>query len=297
MTSTAKRPPAVVLLVEDDLGDQILTQEAFRGLKVPCELRIVGDGKEALDYLYRRGSFESDCSAPRPDLILLDLNMPRVNGQQVAEQVHADPDLRGIPVVVLTTSQREEDVVRAYGRGVASFIRKPLDFKLFMAAVQQLEHLIKFVATLKSLRGRTRLTDRQIYRVLRHQQQLEHLVDTLFDHQINQIESFLARRGGEPDPPGVAESFTQESIVRLAQKILGAGPAEKALLGGPVTVESSGAGGQAGPAGPASGLLELARALESPREESLTERRSTEKPDGGRREEAQSSARGCTEPL
>ena len=149
VTSAKSCAPAVVLLVEDDPGDQILTQEAFKTLKVPHELRVVSDGKEALDYLYQRGAFESP-AAPRPDLILLDLNMPRVNGQQVAERIHADPQLCQIPIIVLTTSRRQEDVLRAYGRGVTCFISKPLDFQQLLAIIGELERLIKLTVAIRS---------------------------------------------------------------------------------------------------------------------------------------------------
>ena len=180
MTATIRREPAVILLVEDEVGDQILTQEAFKSLKTPYELRIVPDGQEALDYLFREGSYAQSLPA-RPDLILLDLNMPRVNGQQVAERIRAYSRLRKIPIVVLTTSRRQEDVLRAYGRGVVSFIIKPLDFQQFMSTIQDLEYLVKFALAMKSLQERTRVTDRQIRRLARRRHQLERLADTMFD--------------------------------------------------------------------------------------------------------------------
>ena len=263
MTATTKRPPAIILLVEDDVGDQVLTQEAFRALNVPHELRIVSDGKEALDYLYHQGDYQSDATAPRPDLILLDLNMPRVNGQQVAEQIHTDPALKDIPVVVLTTSRRQEDVLRAYGRGVTSFISKPLDFKRFMAAVQDLESLIKFVTTLKSLRNRSRVTDRQIYRLQRRRRQLEHLTDMLFDHQMEQIKTILSQGGLEetPEPATSGGSeVTRESLMRLGQKLLQGEPGKEAFAA-PTGASESGYE-RARSSRNAADLLKLARALE-----------------------------------
>jgi two-component system response regulator len=233
MVSTAmKSQPAVILLVEDDLGDQVLTQEAFKSFKTPYDLRIVPDGKEALDYLYRKGDYETE-AAPEPDLILLDLNMPRVNGQQVAERVHADPRLRQIPIVVLTTSRREEDVVRLYGRGATTFITKPLDFKQFMATVRDLEYLIKFVAELKNLRDCARVTDAQIRKLTRRRQQLQRLTDGLFDQHMRQIEAiFLENRGrlGPAAEPQQSVSCTEtaagRALLLLAGKILKGRPEE-----------------------------------------------------------------------
>ncbi len=227
VSAAMKSQPAVVLLVEDDLGDQVLTQEAFKSFKTPYDLRIVPDGKEALDYLYRKGDYETE-AVPEPDLILLDLNMPRVNGQQVAEQIHADPRLRQIPIVVLTTSRREEDVVRLYGRGVTTFISKPLDFKQFMATVRDLEYLIKFVAELKNLRDRARITDAQIRKLTRRRQRLQRLTDGLFDQHMRQIEAiFLENRdrlgpGATEPPPSAsrAETAARRALLLLAGKIL-----------------------------------------------------------------------------
>jgi CheY-like chemotaxis protein len=252
MATTTKITPAVVLLVEDDPGDQLLTREAFQSLQVPHELRVVSDGKEALDYLYRRGPYASAQEAPRPDLILLDLNMPRVTGQRVAEQIHSDPNLRGIPVVVLTTSQRHEDMLRAYGRGVTSFITKPLDFDRFIAAVRDLERLIKYVLAIKTVRRRARLSDRQIFRLLRRQRELEESSGTVFEQQMQQLEKVLAGCGEAPseEDAGLAR---REEVARVAQKILEAAPARRARA-------AKAAERSPFPATP--GLLDLARILE-----------------------------------
>jgi two-component system response regulator len=260
ISTSTKADPAVVLLVEDDPGDQLLTKEAFESLRVPHELRIVSDGKEALDYLYQRAAYASDLSAPRPDLILLDLNMPRLNGQRVAEQIHADPGLRDIPIVVLTTSRRHEDMLRAYGRGVTSFITKPLDFEHFIAAVRDLERLIKFVLALKTVRRRIRLSDRQVFRLLRRQQELEKMTDTVFEQQMQQIEEVLSNEA-EPTATPAVEAARRKEIVRVAQKILESLPERKPRQ----STWARGAAPAADACPDTPGLIELARALESER--------------------------------
>ena len=229
MTTSSKRSPAVVLLVEDDLGDQILTKEAFQGINVPCELRIVSDGQEALDYLYQRGNYASPQTASPPDLILLDLNMPRVNGQQVAERIHSDPNLSKIPIVVLTTSQRQEDIIRAYGRGVVTHISKPMDFRQFMVKLQELEQLLKLLVSIKNLQASPRLTQRQVLRLARRRRQLERRADQLFDQYMHQVETLFERQPEEPDLPNVrSEPLRDDSLLRVAQKILEFRPADEA---------------------------------------------------------------------
>ncbi|NUM54580.1 MAG: response regulator [Candidatus Hydrogenedentes bacterium] len=131
---------AVILLVEDDPDDQELTKRAFRTSKLRNRLHIVNDGEAALNYLYRRGEYAEARKAPRPDLILLDLNMPKVDGRAVLSQIKIDPELRQIPVVVLTTSSSEEDVIRSYELGVNSYVPKPVHMDGFVKAIQQLEH-------------------------------------------------------------------------------------------------------------------------------------------------------------
>lgn len=131
---------AVILLVEDDPEDQRLTQRAFRSSKLRNTLYIVSDGEQALDYLYQRGRFADPAASPRPDLILLDLNMPRIDGRTVLKRIKEDPDLRRIPVVVLTTSSQEEDIVRSYDLGVNSYITKPVEMSGFVRAIRGLEH-------------------------------------------------------------------------------------------------------------------------------------------------------------
>ena len=114
-----------VLLVEDDEGDVLMTREAFEHHKLRNQLHVVPDGVEAISFLRREGKHEG---APRPGLILLDLNLPRKDGREVLEEIKSDETLRSIPVVVLTTSQAEEDIARTYDLGVNSFITKPVTF-------------------------------------------------------------------------------------------------------------------------------------------------------------------------
>jgi CheY-like chemotaxis protein len=131
--------PAVILVVEDEVGDQILIQEALNGSPVAKQIRIVSNGEEAIEYLYRSGRFARPADAPRPDLLLLDLNMPRLGGKEVAARLKSDPDLKGIPIVAFTTSAREEDVAGCYAIGVNSYVQKPTDFDQFQAVLQDLE--------------------------------------------------------------------------------------------------------------------------------------------------------------
>jgi CheY-like chemotaxis protein len=128
--------PIEILLVEDDPGDVTLTREAFADYKVHNALHVVSDGVEALEFLRREGSH---ADAPRPDLILLDLNLPRVDGREVLSAVKADPELATIPVVVLTTSDAEEDVVRSYQLHANAYVTKPVDFEQFIRVVQQID--------------------------------------------------------------------------------------------------------------------------------------------------------------
>lgn len=131
---------SIILLVEDDPEDQELTRRALRGSKHRNRLITLDDGEQALDYLYRRGDYADPTVSPRPDLILLDLNMPRVDGRAVLERIKQDPELRRIPVVILTTSAHEEDILRSYDLGVNSYVTKPSRMEGFIEAVQDLEH-------------------------------------------------------------------------------------------------------------------------------------------------------------
>ncbi|MEU4142881.1 response regulator [Streptomyces parvulus] len=133
---TTPGTPIDVLLVEDDPGDELMTREAFEDNKIGNTLHVVRDGEEALDFLYRRGDH---AGAPRPDLILLDLNLPKYDGRQVLEQIKSDAELSDIPVVVLTTSAAEEDILRSYKLHANAYVTKPVDLDQFIAAVRQID--------------------------------------------------------------------------------------------------------------------------------------------------------------
>jgi len=133
-----------VLLVEDDPGDVVLIKEAFEFNKVHNALHVVSDGVQELDFLYRRNGHEG---APRPDLVLLDLNLPRKDGREVLEEVKADSDLRTIPIVVLTTSEAEEDILRSYDLHANAYVTKPVDFERFIEVVRLIDDF--FVTVVK----------------------------------------------------------------------------------------------------------------------------------------------------
>ncbi|MBF0562218.1 MAG: response regulator [Alphaproteobacteria bacterium] len=130
-------PPFTILLVEDDPADAHLVQAAFIENRVLVDLRHVMDGVEAFNYLRRHG--ESHRDAVRPDLILLDLNMPRMDGREFLTAIKIDDALRSIPVVILTTSEVERDIVASYKLGAAGYIVKPVDFEQFIAAIKSLK--------------------------------------------------------------------------------------------------------------------------------------------------------------
>ena len=123
-----KAQPIVILLADDSENDRLLTREALEESLVANELREVEDGEELMDYLNCRGAYANADSCPCPGLILLDLNMPRKNGREALQEIKADPRLRRIPVVVLTTSADEEDIINSYDLGVSSYITKPVSF-------------------------------------------------------------------------------------------------------------------------------------------------------------------------
>jgi two-component system, response regulator len=127
------------LMAEDDSDDRLLIKEAFRENRVVETLNFVVDGVELLDYLRRQGKYANPGSAPTPDLILLDLNMPRKDGREALEEIKTDPHLRHIPVVVLTTSNAEEDIIRSYDVGAAGFITKPMKFGGLVDAIKGLK--------------------------------------------------------------------------------------------------------------------------------------------------------------
>jgi len=134
-----------ILLVEDSPADILLTREAFKNNKLVNEIHVVEDGIQAMDFLFRRGKYES---APRPDLILLDLNLPRKNGREVLAEIKANDDLRSIPIVVLTTSDDDEDILKAYHLNANCYVVKPVGFDNFMKAMQSIRHFWFSVVTL-----------------------------------------------------------------------------------------------------------------------------------------------------
>jgi CheY-like chemotaxis protein len=133
-----------VLLVEDDPGDVLITKEAFAENKVRNHLSVVNDGVKALQFLRREADY---AGAPRPDLILLDLNLPRMDGHEVLAHIKSDSDLQRIPVVILTTSDAEEDVLRSYDLHANAYVTKPVDFERFVGVVRQIDDF--FVTVVK----------------------------------------------------------------------------------------------------------------------------------------------------
>ena len=139
MMKKTHKIPITILICDDDEDDRMLTQQALVDAHVSNDLRFVGDGEELLDYLYQRGRFAGETGkAPRPGLILLDLNMPKMDGRDALKRIKGDPTLRDIPVVMLSTSRRDEDVVRSYQLGVNSFITKPVTFSGLVEAMHVL---------------------------------------------------------------------------------------------------------------------------------------------------------------
>ena len=132
-----------ILLVEDDPGDVLITRESLAESRLPCDLSVVGDGAAALDYLHKRGDH---ADAPTPHLVLLDLNLPKVSGREVLAEAKGTPALAHIPIVVLTTSSAEEDVVRTYELHANAFITKPVDFDRFHAVIRSIDEFFLDVA-------------------------------------------------------------------------------------------------------------------------------------------------------
>lgn len=128
--------PIEVLLVEDDPGDVLMTQEAFKDYKIANNLNVVTNGEDAISYLRREGPY---ADAVLPDLVLLDLNLPRRDGREVLRDIKGDPELRRIPIVVLTTSDAEDDVLASYELHANAYVRKPVDFDQFVAAVRSVD--------------------------------------------------------------------------------------------------------------------------------------------------------------
>jgi CheY-like chemotaxis protein len=147
MTPKPAGQPIEVLLVEDDPGDVLLIREAFDFNKVHNNLHVVADGEQALAYLRQEGEY---AAKPRPDLVLLDLNLPRKDGREVLAEAKDDPDLRTIPIVVLTTSEAEEDVLKSYQLHANAYVTKPVDFERFVSIVRQIDDFFVSVVRLPS---------------------------------------------------------------------------------------------------------------------------------------------------
>jgi CheY-like chemotaxis protein len=142
----SKVKPITILMADDDEDDRLLTQDALAESRVLNELHFVEDGVELLEYLERKGKFAQKEASPRPGLILLDLNMPRMDGREALQAIKANPNLKGIPVVILTTSQQEEDMVKGYDLGAASYITKPVTFDGLVELMKALgKYWVEFV--------------------------------------------------------------------------------------------------------------------------------------------------------
>jgi CheY-like chemotaxis protein len=137
---THPRTAFSILMADDDADDRLMAQDAFDEVHLANELHFVEDGEALLDYLYRRGHYATRSAGQEPGLILLDLNMPKKDGREALQEIKADPALRHIPIVVLTTSRAEEDILRTYDLGVNSFITKPVTFAGLVDLVKTLTH-------------------------------------------------------------------------------------------------------------------------------------------------------------
>ena len=137
---TRRSEPVTILIAEDDPDDRLLLQDAFRENSVTDDIRFVGNGEELLSYLRREDGYAEPNKAPFPSMIILDLNMPRIDGREALRIIKGDASLRRIPVVVLTTSRAESDIASSYGLGVSSFISKPVTFEGLVDVVRALSH-------------------------------------------------------------------------------------------------------------------------------------------------------------
>ncbi len=143
--NTSQAKPVEILLVEDSPSDAALTKEALENGKITNNLRRVVDGVEAMEYLRRQGKF---AKAPRPDLIMLDLNLPRKDGREVLRELKSDPSLRIIPVIVLTTSRADQDILESYHLNANCYITKPVDFQQFIEVIKTIRQFWLSVVTL-----------------------------------------------------------------------------------------------------------------------------------------------------
>ncbi len=132
--------PITILMADDDPEDRMLAQDALEEARLANDLRFVEDGEELMDYLKRRGEYADPKNSPRPGMVLLDLNMPRKDGREALQEIKSDPDLKTLPVIILTTSEADEDILRSYDLGASSYITKPVTF----------EGLVKIMMALKT---------------------------------------------------------------------------------------------------------------------------------------------------
>lgn len=138
--------PIVIVIAEDDPDDRLLAKEALEESRVLNDLFFVEDGEELVDFLKQRGKYANAEKAPRPGLILLDLNMPRKDGREALKEIKADPELRRIPIVIMTTSKAEEDIFRSYDTGANSYITKPVTFEGLVETMKALgRYWVEFV--------------------------------------------------------------------------------------------------------------------------------------------------------
>lgn len=149
MSDEPKRPKkATILLADDDPADVLLTRRAFRTARLQNRLEVVSDGEELLEYLRREKRYAPPADAPRPDLVLLDLNMPRMDGREALAELRADPRFQSLPVIILTTSQQEADILRTYDLGANSFISKPVDLAGLVEVIKALDNYWFEIVTL-----------------------------------------------------------------------------------------------------------------------------------------------------
>ena len=137
-----------ILLVEDSIQDVEIAKRAFAKGHIVEDLFVVRDGQEAIDYLYRQGKYQDPAVSPRPEMILLDLNLPKVGGIEILRRIKGDPGLRSIPVIILTASPNQEDILRGYDLGANTYIQKPVEFEGFMKVVNAIEEYWMVIASL-----------------------------------------------------------------------------------------------------------------------------------------------------
>ena len=151
-----RRKPTAILIADDDPEDRMLMQDAFLESRLTYDLHFVEDGEELMDYLYRRGYYADPRSSPRPAIILLDLNMPRKDGREALREIKSNPELRQIPILMLSTSRAEDDIFHSYDLGVNSFIPKPVTFGAMVELIKMLRKYWFEIVELPSIDGRSR---------------------------------------------------------------------------------------------------------------------------------------------